>query len=75
MERPNLPEGIRNALVMVLANPGFTLVLLIFSSVIVAISILTAVPLLLITGSMIACIATAAALDRLERYRITIAEP
>jgi uncharacterized membrane protein YesL len=68
MERPNLREGIRNALVMTLTNPVFTLLLLTTTLLVVTISIMTILPLFLITYSFIACLSTAAVLDRFERY-------
>jgi uncharacterized membrane protein YesL len=70
MEHPNLHEGIRNALVMLLTNLGFSALLVIVVLLLLAISIVTAVPMLLIAPSLIACVSTAAVLDRFERFRL-----
>ncbi len=69
MERPNLRGAIRNAAVMMLQNPMFTLTLLIAVAIITLVSAALIIPLVLVTGSMIACIANAAVIDRLEIVR------
>lgn len=69
MEQPNLREGLRNALLMTLANPLFTLQLLITVFLLLAISISTVLPLFLIALSLTACLSTTAVLDRFEQYR------
>ena len=70
MEQPNLREGVHNALVMTLTNPIFTAQLLVVVMLLVSISMVTIVLLFLITGSLIACLSTAAVLDRFEQYRM-----
>ncbi len=65
MEPATLRGGLRNAVLMVSFNPIFSLTLLAVVLVIVVISTLLAVPWLLMTGSLVACIATAAVRDRL----------
>ncbi len=69
MKQPNLRGALRNAGVMMLQNPIFTLVLLAALTLIAILSIALVIPLFLVTGSMIACIANAAVLDRLEIAR------
>ena len=59
----------RNALVMVLRNPLFTLALLIVIALLAALSTLLVAAWLLLTWGAISAIANAAVLDRLERYR------
>lgn len=69
MDRPNLIDGLRNAAVMALQNIGFTTVLLIGLTVVVALSTVLFVPWLLLTGSLIACIANAAVIEQLDAFR------
>ncbi len=66
MKQPSLGGALRNAVVMVLLNPGFTLTVWIVVVLLVIVSTGFFVPLLLLTGGALACIATAAVLDRLE---------
>lgn len=70
MEQPDLRIGLRNAAIMALQNLGFTFVLLIGIALIVLLSTITAVPWLLLTGSLVACIANAAVIDRLSARRL-----
>jgi uncharacterized membrane protein YesL len=66
MKQPTLAGALRNAVVMVLLNPGFTLSLWLVVILIVLVSTVFFVPLILLTGGALACMATAAVLDRLE---------
>jgi len=66
MKQPALGGAMRNAAVMVLLNPGFTLGLWLVVALLVAVSSAFFVPWLLLTGGALACVATAAVLDRLE---------
>jgi uncharacterized membrane protein YesL len=69
MSRPTLIGATRNALIMALQNPLYTLALL---AVIVALSVISTVLIacwLLLTWGAFAAIANAAVLDRLARYR------
>jgi uncharacterized membrane protein YesL len=66
MKQPSLGGALRNAVVMVLLNPGFTLALWLVVILVVVVSTFLFVPLILLTGGALACIATAAVLDRLE---------
>lgn len=67
LERPSLWLAYRNALLMVLHNPFFTLGLLPVIAVCVVISFILPPLLMLLSGSIIAIIAVAAALRNLER--------
>jgi uncharacterized membrane protein YesL len=69
MERPNLRGAIRNSAVMMLQNPSFTLTLLVALAIITLLSTALVIPWFLVTGSMIACIANAAVLQRLAIVR------
>lgn len=69
MEPATLASGFRNAALMVSLNPVFSLTLLTIIGVLVVISTALAVPWLLITGSLFACISNAAVLDRLALAR------
>ena len=69
MQEPTVGGAMRNALVMVLRNPLFTLALLIVIALLAAISTLLVAAWLLLTWGAISAIANAAVLDRLERYR------
>jgi len=66
MKEPALGGALRNAVVMVLLNPGFTLGVWLMVLLIVAVSTILAIPWLLLTVGALAAIATAAVLDRLE---------
>jgi uncharacterized membrane protein YesL len=75
MEQPNLREALRNSAVMMLQNPIFTLTLLVAVAIIAVISVALVIPLFLVTGSMIACVANAAVLDRLAIVRASRKHP
>jgi uncharacterized membrane protein YesL len=69
MSQPTVTGAARNALVMVLQNPLYTLALLSVIVVLSAISTFLIACWLLLTWGAIAAVANAAVLDRLERYR------
>ena len=69
MSEPTVTGAMRNALVMVLQNPLFTVMLLIVIVVLSVISTVLIACWLLLTWGAITAIANAAVLDRLERYR------
>jgi uncharacterized membrane protein YesL len=69
MDTPTLRGGLRNAALMVALNPIFSLTMLLVIALIFALSTLLLVPWLLITGSLIACIVTAAVRDRLAVHK------
>jgi len=69
METPTLRGGLRNAGVMVLQNPVFSLMLLLMVGVFVVLSTVLLAPWMLVTNSILACIANAAVLDRLALVR------
>jgi uncharacterized membrane protein YesL len=69
MSEPTVTGAARNALVMVLNNPLYTVVLLIVIAVLAAISTVLVACWLLLTWGAIAAIANAAVIDRLEHYR------
>ena len=69
MEQPTLRGALRNAAVMVLLNPFFTLILLAVIGVVGLISTIVVAPWLLLTASLIACIGNAAVLNRLQVVR------
>ena len=66
MEQPNLRGATRNAAVMMLQNPIFTVSLLAILAIIALISAALVIQWLLVTSSMLACIANGAVIDRLE---------
>jgi magnesium-transporting ATPase (P-type) len=66
MKQPELLGALRNAGVMFMLNPGFTLAVLLVQLVATVISSILIVPWGLVTLSAVACIAAAAVLDRLE---------
>jgi uncharacterized membrane protein YesL len=66
MKKPALGGALRNALVMVMLNPGFTLGVWLVVLLIVVVSIALAIPWLLLTVGALASLSTAAVLDRLE---------
>jgi hypothetical protein len=65
MERPSLRDGLRNAAVMLVRHPGFSLTLTLVSVLLSGISLALFVIWVLVTPGLIACISTAAVLDRL----------
>jgi len=69
MEKPNLRDGFRNAAVMASQNIGFTIVLVIGLGIVVVLSTVLFVPWLLLTGSLIACVANAAVIEQLDTFR------
>lgn len=69
MQQPTVRGAMRNALVMVLQNPLFTLALLVVIALLAAISTLLVAAWLLLTWGAISAIANAAVLDRLARHR------
>lgn len=66
MKEPTLLGAMRNALVLMLLNPGFTLSIWIVIGALLAFSTLFVVLWLLLTGSALAVLATSAVQDRLE---------
>lgn len=69
MAPATLGGGFRNAALMVSLNPVFSLTLLAIVVLVAAISTALAVPWLLLTSSLLACISNAAVLDRLALAR------
>jgi uncharacterized membrane protein YesL len=69
MEPPTLTAGFRNAALMVSLNPMFSLTLLAIVGLLAVISTALALPWLLVTSSLLACISNAAVLDRLALVR------
>jgi uncharacterized membrane protein YesL len=65
MKQPNLRGAMRNAVIMMLFNPGFTIGLWIGIAVIIVFSTVLVGAWLLLTGGLLAAIATGAVLDRL----------
>lgn len=65
LKKPTLREALRNALVMVLLNPLFTIVLMIVVALLAAISTFLFPAWVLLTGSALAALATGAVLNRL----------
>jgi uncharacterized membrane protein YesL len=66
MKEPALGGALRNALVMAILNPGFTLGVWLVAIVVLILSTTLVIPWILLTGGALASIATAAVLDRLE---------
>jgi uncharacterized membrane protein YesL len=66
MKEPSLAGALRNAGVMILLNPVFTLVLWLGVVLIIALSTILIAAWPLLTGGALAAIATGAVLDRLE---------
>jgi len=69
MREPTVIGAMRNALVMVLRNPLYTLVLLLVILLLAVISTVLVAMWLLLTWGAIAAISNTAVQDRLERYR------
>ena len=69
MEQPDLRGAFYNASIMFFQNPVFSLTLLTVIAVIVVLSMVLVVPWLLLTESVVACVANAAVLDRLGAFR------
>lgn len=66
MEKPSLMGAFRNAAVMILLNPLFTLAVLIVTILLIAISTILPAAWLLLTGGALASIASGAVHDRLR---------
>jgi len=66
MTQPSVTGALRNAAVMILLNPGFTLGLWLGVMLVVVLSTILFPAWLLLTGGALAAIATSAVLDRLE---------
>ena len=69
MENPSWAGAQRNAILMVIQNPFFTLVLFAGSLLLALISTIMLLPWILLTWGCIAAIGGAAVVDRLHRYR------
>lgn len=69
MAEPSVAQATRNALIMVLQNPLFTLVILLALVLLAAISTVLVAAWLLLTFGAIAAIACAAVLNRLDAFR------
>jgi uncharacterized membrane protein YesL len=69
MAQPTVGGAMRNALVMVIHNPLFTLVIGLVVLVLAVVSTILVASWLLLTWGAIAAIGNAAVLDRLERFR------
>lgn len=68
MEEPDLLGATRNALVMVLQNPLFTLILVIWVSILMVLSTILVATWALLTWGAIAALANAAVMNRLNAY-------
>lgn len=66
MEQPNLKGAYRNAAVMILLNPLFTIGVWLVCAVVIAFSMVFPVAWILLTGSTLAAIANTAVQDRLR---------
>lgn len=77
LKEPSLLGAMRNAVVMILLNPFFTLVVLVVVVLLVAISTFLFPAWVLLTGSALAVLATGAVLERLAAagLRETLAQP
>jgi uncharacterized membrane protein YesL len=69
MSEPRLVEAARNAFVMVLQNPFFTMTILFCLGILLVISTILVALWVLLTCGVIAAVSTAAVLDRLGVYR------
>jgi uncharacterized membrane protein YesL len=69
MSEPTVFGATRNALIMVIRNPVFTVVIVLVIGVVAVISTLLFASWLLLTWGAIASMANAAVLDRVERFR------
>lgn len=65
LKQPSLVGALRNALVMIMLNPLFTLVILIATTLLIALSMLLFPAWILLTGSALAIVSTGSVLDRL----------
>jgi uncharacterized membrane protein YesL len=66
MEQPSLPGAFRNAAVMIALNPLFTLEVLIVAALLIVVSTILPAAWLLLTGSVLAAVATSAVRNRLH---------
>jgi len=66
MKEPTLVGALRNASLMVILNPGFTLAVWLVALALMIVSTAFVIPWILLTGGALASVATAAVLDRLE---------
>lgn len=66
LERPTLIGAYRNAAIMVILNPFYTLVIWISAGLLIALSVVFPLVLALLTGALLAGIANFAVLDRLQ---------
>jgi uncharacterized membrane protein YesL len=71
MEEPSLWGATRNALVMTITNPFFTLTILICLGIIAMVSAVLVASWVVLTFGVISAVANAAVLDRLALYRKT----
>jgi uncharacterized membrane protein YesL len=69
MEQPDLWGATRNAVIMVLQNPLFTVVLVMWVSILVVVSTILVANWALLTWCAIAALANAAVMNRLNAYR------
>jgi uncharacterized membrane protein YesL len=67
METPSLQGALRNAAIMLLLNPGFTVSLWVGIVLILVVSIILIPLALLLTGGALAAVANSAVFDRLEK--------
>jgi uncharacterized membrane protein YesL len=74
MERPAYRGAFRNAAVMLLLNPGFTLVIAIGVGVLAALSTALVALWALLTPGLLAAVASAAVLDRLGKLHVQTAD-
>ncbi|NJR12917.1 DUF624 domain-containing protein [bacterium] len=74
METPSLRTATRNALIMVLVNPIFTLIVVACQIVIFSLSVLMPPTFVLLTFSVTVAISSAAVQNRLDEYRRTRVE-
>lgn len=65
MEKPTFVGAFRNAAVMILQNPLFTLVIVAFGSIVIALGVLVPPVLLLLSGGALAVLTNTAVQDRL----------
>ena len=69
MAEPTVWGAARNAAVLVLRNPLFTLIVVAAALILVVVSTLAMIPWLLLSCGAVAAIGSAAVIDRLEAYR------
>lgn len=69
MVAPTVWGATRNALVLMLRNPSFTLIIILFVVLLAAVSTLSVVAWLVLSCAAVAAVGTAAVVDRLSVYR------